>query len=43
MPAAVLDAMTAYLSREATIGGYETADEAAARLDGVDDSGVALR
>jgi cysteine desulfurase / selenocysteine lyase len=35
MPAPVLDAMIDYLRREAEIGGYETADEAAARLDGV--------
>ena len=42
MPAPVLDAMTAYLQREATIGGYDTVDEAAARLDGVYYS-VALR
>ena len=33
MPAAVLDAMTSYLRREAEIGGYEAADEAAPRLD----------
>ena len=38
MPAPVLDAMIGYLRREAEIGGYETADEAAARLDGVYDS-----
>jgi selenocysteine lyase/cysteine desulfurase len=38
MPQAVLDAMIAYLQREATIGGYETAGEAAQRLDGVYDS-----
>ena len=34
----VLEAMTQYLQREATIGGYEAADEAAERLDGVYDS-----
>src|SRR4051812_48286725 len=38
MPAAVLDAMIGYLSREAEIGGYEAADEAVASLDGVYDS-----
>ena len=38
MPAPVLDAMIGYLRRETEIGGYETADEAAARLDGVYDS-----
>jgi cysteine desulfurase/selenocysteine lyase len=35
MPAPVVDAMIGYLRREAEIGGYETADEAAVRLDGV--------
>ena len=34
----VLDAMTAYLQREAEIGGYEAAAEADQRLDGVYDS-----
>jgi cysteine desulfurase / selenocysteine lyase len=34
----VLAAMTGYLQREAEIGGYEAADESAARLDGVYDS-----
>ena len=38
MPRPVLDAMTGHLRREAEIGGYEAADEAAARLDGVYDS-----
>ncbi|MGD9510064.1 MAG: aminotransferase class V-fold PLP-dependent enzyme [Geminicoccaceae bacterium] len=38
MPAPVLDAMTGYLEREATIGGYETAAEQSERLDGVYDS-----
>lgn len=38
MPAPVLDAMTGYLRREAEIGGYEAAAEAAVRLDGVYDS-----
>ena len=38
MPQPVLDAMIGYLQREATIGGYETAGEAAQRLDGVYDS-----
>jgi cysteine desulfurase / selenocysteine lyase len=40
MPLPVLHAMTDYLRREAEIGGYEAADEARARLDGVYD-GVA--
>src|SRR5215510_8694755 len=35
MPAPVLDAMTSYLRREAEIGGYEAAEEAAPRLDAV--------
>lgn len=35
MPAPVLDAMTAYLRREAEIGGYEAAAEAAPRLEAV--------
>ena len=34
MTAPVLDAMIGYLRREAEIGGYETAAETAARLDG---------
>ena len=38
MPAAVLEAMVGYLHREAAIGGYEAATEAAPRLDGVYDS-----
>ncbi len=38
MPRPVLDAMTGYLQREAEIGGYETAGEEAAQLDGVYDS-----
>jgi selenocysteine lyase/cysteine desulfurase len=38
MPRPVLEAMTGYLQREAEIGGYEAAAEAASRLDGVYDS-----
>jgi cysteine desulfurase / selenocysteine lyase len=38
MPQPVLDAMIAYLQREAAIGGYEAAAEMAPRLDGVYDS-----
>ena len=38
MPQLVLDAMLGYLTREAEIGGYEAANEAAAELDGVYDS-----
>ncbi|WP_168879452.1 aminotransferase class V-fold PLP-dependent enzyme [Rhizobium sp. P28RR-XV] len=38
MPLAVLDAMLGYLTREAEIGGYEAASEAATELDGVYDS-----
>ncbi len=38
MPRPVLDAMLAYLTREAEIGGYEAAAEAAGALDGVYDS-----
>ncbi|MFZ1425629.1 MAG: aminotransferase class V-fold PLP-dependent enzyme [Geminicoccaceae bacterium] len=38
MPAPVLAAMLDYLRREAEIGGYEAAGEAAARLDAVYDS-----
>ena len=38
MPLPVLQAMTDYLRREAEIGGYEAAEEASARLDGVYDS-----
>ena len=38
MPTPVVEAMIGYLLREAEIGGYETADETAARLDGVYDS-----
>ena len=38
MPLPVLQAMTDYLRREAEIGGYEAADEARRRLDGVYDS-----
>ena len=38
MPAPVVDAMTSYLRREAEIGGYEAAEESAARLDSVYDS-----
>jgi cysteine desulfurase / selenocysteine lyase len=41
MPRPVLEAMTAYLRREAEIGGYETAEEANVQLDAVYDS-VAL-
>ena len=35
MPRPVLDAMTGHLRREAEIGGYEAAAEAAEALDGV--------
>ncbi|MBR1151994.1 aminotransferase class V-fold PLP-dependent enzyme [Bradyrhizobium sp. JYMT SZCCT0428] len=42
MPLPVLQAMTDYLRREAEIGGYEAAAEAAARLDGVYDSVAGL-
>jgi selenocysteine lyase/cysteine desulfurase len=42
MPAPVLDAMIGYLRREAEIGGYEAADENAARLDAVYDSVAGL-
>lgn len=35
VPTPVLDTMTAYLRREAEIGGYEAADEQADRLNGV--------
>ena len=38
MPQTVLDAMVGYLTREAEIGGYEAAGEAADALDGVYDS-----
>lgn len=38
MPQPVLDAMVGHLGREAEIGGYEAAAEAAPRLDGVYDS-----
>lgn len=38
MPRPVLDAMLDYLTREAEIGGYETAGEAATELDAVYDS-----
>jgi selenocysteine lyase/cysteine desulfurase len=38
MPTPVLEAMLGYLARETEIGGYETAEESAARLDGVYDS-----
>lgn len=38
MPNSVLHAMTGYLTREAEIGGYEAAAEAAPVLDGVYDS-----
>jgi cysteine desulfurase / selenocysteine lyase len=38
MPRPVLEAMTNYLQREADIGGYEAAAEAAVRLDAVYDS-----
>lgn len=38
MPQPVLDAMVGYLQREAMIGGYEAAGEAAAELDGLYDS-----
>ncbi len=38
MPNSVLQAMTGYLTREAEIGGYEAAAEAAPVLDGVYDS-----
>ncbi|MBR1146541.1 aminotransferase class V-fold PLP-dependent enzyme [Bradyrhizobium sp. AUGA SZCCT0431] len=42
MPLPVLHVMTDYLRREAEIGGYEAAAEAAARLDGVYDSVAGL-
>ncbi|CAN7256492.1 aminotransferase class V-fold PLP-dependent enzyme [Bradyrhizobium sp. LjRoot220] len=42
MPLPVLQVMTDYLRREAEIGGYEAAAEAAARLDGVYDSVAGL-
>ena len=35
MPQPVLDAMVGHLRREAEIGGYEAAAEAASRLEGV--------
>lgn len=38
MPQPVLDAMVGHLTREAEIGGYEAASEAAPQLDGVYDS-----
>lgn len=38
MPAPVVDAVTSYLRREAEIGGYEAAEESAARLDSIYDS-----
>lgn len=38
MPRPVLDAMTAYLQREAEIGGYEAAGEVQPKLDAVYDS-----
>lgn len=38
----VLEAMTEHLRREATIGGYEAANEAAARTDAVYDSAARL-
>src|SRR5260370_12953304 len=38
MPAPVLDTLTRYLEREATIGAYEAADEAAARVGEVYES-----
>ncbi len=38
MPQPVLEAMIGYLKREAEIGGYEAAGEAATQLDGVYDS-----
>jgi selenocysteine lyase/cysteine desulfurase len=38
MPAPVLDTLTRYLEREATIGAYEAADEAAARVGDVYES-----
>ncbi|TNC67208.1 aminotransferase class V-fold PLP-dependent enzyme [Rubellimicrobium roseum] len=38
MPRPVLDAMVGHLTREAEIGGYEAASEAAADLEGVYDS-----
>jgi len=42
MPLPVLQTMTGYLRREAEIGGYEAAAEAAARLDGIYDSVAGL-
>jgi cysteine desulfurase / selenocysteine lyase len=41
-PRAVLDAVTAHLEREAAIGGYEAADEAAGRIADVYDAVAAL-
>ncbi|ABR60063.1 aminotransferase class V-fold PLP-dependent enzyme [Sinorhizobium medicae] len=38
MPNPVLEAMVGYLNREAEVGGYEAAGEAASELDGVYDS-----
>lgn len=38
MPQPVLDAMVGHLTREAEVGGYEAASEAARELDGVYDS-----
>src|SRR5216684_3564551 len=38
MPAPVLETLTRYLEREATIGGYEAADEAAARVGDIYES-----
>lgn len=37
MPAPVLDTMIAHLRREAEIGGYEAAEEASERIDGIYD------
>ena len=41
-PRPVLDAVTAHLEREATIGGYEAADEAAARIEDLYDAVATL-
>jgi selenocysteine lyase/cysteine desulfurase len=42
MPAVVLDAVVGHVRREAAIGGYEAADEAEERLEGVYDASARL-